>query len=354
MYFLRLAALKPSVDAAALSAWDDTSIAGEAVHHCDRVLDVRQGELCWISGTVYMDMALKPNILDDITKDHWLAAPPPRAKYTDPGRDRVLLEDESGRLRLVGGMLGTQNLVTGCVVAVMGSETKDGDFEVLDVIIPDLPPQTQTEQSGRKGKGKVVLCSGLSFRGGLKESFATDLLAEWLLGELGDQAEQDTASTVVRLVLAGNSLGAPLSVPVPAGEEKAKKYGYDASAYNASPALALDNFLSQLLPSLHVTVMPGETDPANVSMPQQPLHPAIFSSAKGYGGSTFDRATNPWAAEIGGVGFLGTSGQTLDDVYKYVEGEDRLAMAERLLRWRVVAPTAPDTLCEFASTSAGV
>ena len=35
----------------------------------ERVLDVRQGELSWVAGTVYMDMPLKPNILDDISKD---------------------------------------------------------------------------------------------------------------------------------------------------------------------------------------------------------------------------------------------------------------------------------------------
>jgi hypothetical protein len=35
----------------------------------DRVLDVRQGELCWVAGTIYMDMPLKPNILDDLTKE---------------------------------------------------------------------------------------------------------------------------------------------------------------------------------------------------------------------------------------------------------------------------------------------
>ena len=44
-------------------------IAGESVRRVDRVLDVRQGELCWVAGTVYMDMPLKPNILDDISKD---------------------------------------------------------------------------------------------------------------------------------------------------------------------------------------------------------------------------------------------------------------------------------------------
>jgi DNA polymerase delta subunit 2 len=35
----------------------------------DRVLDVRQGELCWVTGTIYMEMPLKPNILDDLTKE---------------------------------------------------------------------------------------------------------------------------------------------------------------------------------------------------------------------------------------------------------------------------------------------
>ncbi len=35
----------------------------------ERVLDVRQGELCWVAGTVYLELPLKPNILDDISKD---------------------------------------------------------------------------------------------------------------------------------------------------------------------------------------------------------------------------------------------------------------------------------------------
>ena len=35
----------------------------------ERVLDVRRGELCWVVGTVYMEMAGKPNVLDDIEKD---------------------------------------------------------------------------------------------------------------------------------------------------------------------------------------------------------------------------------------------------------------------------------------------
>lgn len=44
-------------------------LGGEKATFVERVLDVRQGELCWIVGTVYMEMALKPNVLDDISKE---------------------------------------------------------------------------------------------------------------------------------------------------------------------------------------------------------------------------------------------------------------------------------------------
>jgi DNA polymerase delta subunit 2 len=30
---------------------------------------VRQGELCWVVGTVFMELSMKPNVLDDITKE---------------------------------------------------------------------------------------------------------------------------------------------------------------------------------------------------------------------------------------------------------------------------------------------
>jgi hypothetical protein len=69
MYFLRLTQLKPKVEKIATEAWDGFQIAGEEVRRVERVLDVRQGELCWVAGTVYMEMPLKPNILEDISKD---------------------------------------------------------------------------------------------------------------------------------------------------------------------------------------------------------------------------------------------------------------------------------------------
>ena len=35
----------------------------------ERVLEVETGQLCYIVGTVYMDMPMKPNILEDIARD---------------------------------------------------------------------------------------------------------------------------------------------------------------------------------------------------------------------------------------------------------------------------------------------
>ena len=33
------------------------------------MLDVEKGQLSYVIGTVYMDMPLKPNVLDDIARD---------------------------------------------------------------------------------------------------------------------------------------------------------------------------------------------------------------------------------------------------------------------------------------------
>ncbi|MCJ1397138.1 hypothetical protein MMC11_000330 [Xylographa trunciseda] len=376
IYFLRLALLKPAVKEGAEAAWEDFQIAGEAVHQVDRVLDVRQGELCWVMGTIYMDMPLKPNILDDISKDHWISAPPPREKYRSAsGEDQTMLEDESGRLRLVGTMLQTTMLVTGCIVAVMGTENSNGDFEVIDLKIPDLPRQPQrwerddsdailTAGSNGKGKtedtksrdscGKIAIVSGLGIRGDEANSLTLDLLMEFLLGESCGADEQQSSCAISRLIIAGNSLSEASPLPSAdevSGKKSSKKYGYDASAYNPAPTAHLDNFLATLLPSLPVTLIPGNSDPANVSLPQQPIHSAMLPHSRAYSAMPganepgwFDSTTNPWEGDVDGWRFMGNGGQPLDDVFKYVEGNDRLEMMENFLRWRCVAPTAPDTL----------
>jgi DNA polymerase delta subunit 2 len=369
MYFARLAMLKPAVKSVATEAFSGFEIAGEQARYVDRVLDVRQGDLCWVIGTVYMDMPLKPNVLDDLGKEHWIAAPPPRETYTGAG-EQVMLEDESGRLRLTGASLSSVVLVTGAIIAVLGTENRDGDFEVLDLQTPDLPRQpTRWERddgdAAIKGKslmqkrspsGKVAIVSGLAFSGDEGDSLAADLLLEWLLGEASSPAEQTSAANISRLIIAGNSFSH--SSPIPSREDMiaakksgAKKYSYDATAYNAAPSQRLDLWLSSLLPSLPITLLPGSTDPTSTVMPQQPIHAAMFPLSRPYmelgqsqTPSWFDSTTNPADFDCDGWRFLAGGGQTLDDVLKYISSDERVEMMEAMLRWRLTAPTAPDTL----------
>ncbi|EPE32330.1 hypothetical protein GLAREA_07463 [Glarea lozoyensis ATCC 20868] len=396
MYFYRLAILKPAVEKVAGEAWDGFQIGQDVVQKVDNVLGVRQGNLCWIIGTIFMDMPLKPNILDDISKDHWISAPAPREKYLSAdGNDMIMLEDKSGRIRLVGHALENEMLVTGCIVAVMGTENSNGEFEVVDIKVPGLPPQSERwvqvkdedeemEDEKPMGNGskmkdededmekpaptsngkKIAIVSGLGFSSTNSEhALELNLLSEFLLGEALDPVTQENVSQISRLIIAGNSIAVDLEATphdTIGNTKKAaqKKYGYDSSAYNPTPTAHLDDFLVSLLPSLPVTLMPGYHDPANVSLPQQPIHSAMFPQARTYGAmppgedgkSTpgwFDTVTNPWAGEVEGWKVLGTGGQNVDDVFKYVEGEDRLGMMEAMCRWRCCAPTAPDTLWSY-------
>lgn len=52
-----------------------------------------------------------------------------------------MLEDESGRIRLVGERLQKSRLVTGVIIGALGAETAGGDFEVVDICYAELAPQ---------------------------------------------------------------------------------------------------------------------------------------------------------------------------------------------------------------------
>lgn len=299
-----------------------------------------------------------------------------------------MLEDESGRLRLVGTPLASEMLVTGCIIAVMGTENANGDFEVVDIKVPDLPPQAERwHTSDVAGNGaskkkskldededmdvdkpvsngkKIAIVSGLGFSGtDSGHAVELNLLSEYLLGEALDPASQEIASQITRLIIAGNSIAldhdAATTDTIGNTRKTHKKYGYDSSAYNPVPTKHLDDFLADLLPSMPITLIPGYNDPANVSLPQQPIHPAMFPRARVFSHRSpkdgeepqpgwFDTVTNPWDGEIEGWKVLGTGGQNVDDIFKYVESEDRLGMMEAMCRWRCCAPTAPDTLCKL-------
>jgi DNA polymerase delta subunit 2 len=313
-------------------------------------------------------MPLKPNVLDDLTKEHHIAAPPERSSYiSDLAQDEMMLEDESGRLRVKGDVFDS-SYVTGCVLAALGTEQADGTFHAIATQLADLPAQPprwqyadkvakQKKAEHNKG-GKVAIVSGLELTGHAADDPALDILTEYLTGELGGPPSQANASKITRLIIAGDSLAraSPILSRDDFSHQKdqmRKHGGHDMSTYNAAPLTRLDELLSDILPTLPITLLPGATDPANVALPQQPLHPALFPKSRLYteppntGKSTvqgLDSVTNPWSGELDGYRFLGTSGQTVADLQKYIDNVDTLDVLEMMLRWRCIAPTAPDTL----------
>ncbi|KAE8214695.1 hypothetical protein CF327_g1923 [Tilletia walkeri] len=373
--------------------------------HVKRILDITQGEVCFIIGTIYCAMPLKPDVLEDLGREQWLPPQPLRQKYVDRDRDELFLEDESGRIRLVGEPLKwghegkLRNMcVTGIVVAVLGSETRHGDFTAADVMFPCMPsssgPLAEPKSSKKEdaeddedgdvtmkeddGKDRwLALVSGLDL--GPSSTSDTDivsgstakteseeipvekqangdasassvphdvraqLLTEWLTGEFGEDDDRIQSTNIVGLVVAGNSMAKPIRIDE---ERKTRKYGAAAAAAStARPTLGLDQFLTDLSASMDVYILPGERDPTSLALPQQPIHFALLPRASRF--ANCRRVTNPAWFGVGGRRILGTSGQNLDDIFKYAEeeGDDaRVLMAARTLDWGHVAPTAPDTL----------
>lgn len=384
IYFLRLAGLKPILMHRASEQWSSHAT------HTERVLDVMQGELTWIIGTIYMDMPLKPQVLQDLVADVNLSAAVPAQAWRDPRRDVIQLEDESGRICIVGNKLLEHTLCTGTVVAVLGSETSSEEFDVIDIIYPgssklgpksldpedsftkdasnchELDGNEDFDHSKQEADKYIGLVSGLDISGSYASSSMLDLLSEYLTGELLNDTDQRLASRICALIIAGNSLKATSSIPDDAMSRrlsKNKKYGYDSASFDPRPSSILDDFLSEVCRTMDVVLMPGESDPTNATLPQQPINTIMLRQGSIFNGTTLKLATNPVYLLINNRILFGSSGQTVDDIAHYIctgpadqdmpgqnddpEATDKLDIIESTLRWKHVAPTAPDTLWTY-------
>ncbi|KAF8305344.1 hypothetical protein DL93DRAFT_358754 [Clavulina sp. PMI_390] len=365
VYFMRLAKLKAIVLENAQRKWAD--VENDPVY-VPRVLDVQKGKLCYIVGTVYMDMPLKPNVLADIGKEHWVQAPAPLQKLTSP-TDTALLEDDSGRVKLVLSPSLKEAgvpLVTGVIMACLGMESSVGEFEVLDICFAGMAKNAEADKGKEKEdermeidgeispKGKwIALVSGLDISSSdiqpgdevaSSAELRLQMLVEYLKGEFGGEEDQKMSKECGAVVILGNSLDIPRKSADDA--KNAKRYNQQAT-YDPAPLAQLSSTLKDLASSIPIHLLPGATDPAGAILPQQPMPRAMFGFEPGVGivSGVFQCECNPAWIDLGvGNGLLATSGQNLDDVFKYLESEDRLGMARAMMQWRHIAPTCPDTL----------
>ena len=93
----------------------------------------------------------------------------------------------------------------------------------------------------------------------------------------------------------------------------------------------LDAYLNALSKSVPVDIMPGDMDPTNNQLPQQPLNQVLFPRSAVNGNLT--SVTNPHEFSIDGVRFLGTSGQNVTDILRYSRLADPVDALEAIVKW---------------------
>lgn len=161
---------------------------------------------------------------------------------------------------------------------------------------------------------------------------------DFLTGQAGGVADQRLCSQIVRVVIAGNLIGEITEVASTQPRFRAK----GVTSETVTQMREVDEALAVLASSVSVDFMPGHNDPTNVTLPQQPLHRCLFPLAGAY--AIVKGVSNPYAFELAGLRFLGTSGQGVDDIFRFSTMSDRLEILRANLEWRHLFPTAPDTL----------
>ena len=160
------------------------------------------------------------------------------------------------------------------------------------------------------------------------------LLADFVSGMAGGGGEARASARIARIIVAGNLLAptssstvAKLTAASASGAYVSPDVGARASFADrrlkpadqealSAPMREADAWLSTLAAAAPLDLMPGEHDPASFTLPQQPMHAVLFPASARY--STFAPVSNPYDAEVGGVRLLGSSGQPVLDMARYV------------------------------------
>lgn len=184
----------------------------------------------------------------------------------------------------------------------------------------------------------IILIGGLDLIHIEKTMLSLQLFTKWISGNLGE-FDDVKVRNIARLIVVGNCIRNEKEATKPSLSLTSRT---PVSSDSIDAVKTLDALLYTWCAAIDVDIMPGENDPTNHILPQQPMHRCMFPNAGLY--KSLHLVSNPYEFDINGLKLLGTSGQPVTDVMRYCDTTDPLEVLENCLKWNHIAPTAPDTL----------
>ncbi|CAG9329998.1 unnamed protein product [Blepharisma stoltei] len=307
----------------------------------ENLMDLKQHKKAVIYGTIARYHKAKPSTIQKYLSvvGSIESRPSDFGNYWSEN-DELWLEDMSGRLLL--NFTNCQddwlNLVTGVQIGLFGIIEHTGTFSVEKLYFPQIEKPIQL-----KGRGEEYICfvSGLEMGSLGYDHILLNLFSQYIMGNLGQESLEDSRK-IIRLVILGDSIykhdEARMIDRKAIGDASLR-----GAAELANSIRFLDTFLSELAGVVPVDLIPGDMDPSNSSLPQQPINPHLLPSSSRY--SALHSYPNPYEFMIDNCRVLCTSGQNISVLSQFTNPNlsftDLMALT---LKFRHLAPIAPDAL----------
>jgi len=330
LYKQRLEALRGSISAQARLLWSGDVPEQNFFHD---MIGFKKGycQQAVLIGVLIKELKCRPDVFKAYKQDvSAVGSLPEQATSTTStltsADDQLWLEDSTLRIKLDVDAGRIASLCSGLVVGVRGATTTKGEFKVTAICFPQtllaqpVAPRDQNPQY-------LALLSDINIGGTESGPKLTEALLEFLTKQSMQERDRQLAACIQRVVICGGLFA-----------------GGNGAVWRPSRTALdeADQFLSQLSSGLRVDLMPGAHDPTNLSLPQKPFLPHLFSGARSQSNLRF--VGNPFEANLDGFLILGHAGQPTEDILRCTNAADPLSALLMSLESLHLAPTAPETL----------